>query len=103
MFDPVFARDFLANLGVQCTHGINGAEIQILAINEGAGNARGHGRRTSSIAIVHHPRFNPGVALPFAPLRNEIVFEQVTGADQRTGVAIGSQSHIYPEDLAVFR
>jgi hypothetical protein len=53
-------------------------------------------------AFVHHPRLDPGVAFPLAALRDEVVFERAERADQRPGVAVRSQAHVDPENLAVF-
>ena len=52
-------------------------------------------------AAVHDAGLDPGVALPFAALRDEIVFQRVERADQRPGVAVRPQAHVDAEDLAV--
>ena len=105
--DHVLARHFATNLRVQVAHGVNCAEIEIFAENEGAGNPpqRGHPvAQRSAVGIragVHDPRFDPGVAFPLAALGDEIVFQRVERADQRAGIAIRAQPHIDPENLAI--
>jgi hypothetical protein len=44
---------------------------------------------------------DPGVALPLAALREEVVFQHVEAADQRAGVTVGAQPHVDAEDLAI--
>ena len=88
MLDAVFASHFLADLGMQGPHGINGAKVEVFSVNKGAGDARGHRRLAGGIGFIHDACLDPGIALPFAALRDEIVFQHVAGADQRTGVTI---------------
>jgi hypothetical protein len=57
-------------------------------------------RRTGAVAS-ERPRLDPGIALPLAALRVEVVLQHLEGADQRAGFAIGPQAHVHAEDLAV--
>ena len=77
VLDTVFTCDFLTNLSMQCTHGIDCTKIQIFAKDKRSCDSGGHGRRTGKVCIIHHPGFNPGVALPFSALRNEVGFQHV--------------------------
>ena len=99
----VLACDFAANLRMQVAHGVDGAEIEILAEDEGASDLlhRRHPVGLQVVARVHGAPLDPGVALPFAALRDEVVFQGVERADQRAGVAVRAQAHVDAEDLAV--
>src|SRR5476649_2190625 len=44
-------------------------------------------------------RLDPGVAFPFAPLRDEIIFERNDGADQRARVAVRARSEEHTSEL----
>ena len=94
----VAARDLAPDLHVQVAHGVDRAEVEILAKDEGAGDAVELGPAFAQ----HHPRLDPGVALPLAALGDEIVFQHVEAAHQRPGVAIGAQAHVDAEHLAMF-
>jgi hypothetical protein len=61
-----------------------------------------HPFRLQIDAFVHHPGLYPGVTFPLAALRDEIVFQRAERADQRSGVAVRSQTHVDPENLTVF-
>jgi hypothetical protein len=103
----VLARDFAADLRVQVAHGVDGAEVEVLAEDEGARNLaqRLHPladcRAVGIRAGVHDARLDPGVAFPFAALGDEVVFQRVERADQRPGVAVRAQAHVDAEHLAV--
>ncbi len=93
----IAAGDFLADLRMQLTHRVDGAEIEILAEHERAGD-----RGQFIVALAgHRSRLDPGVALPLAPLGDEIVLQHVEAGHQRSRVAVRSQPHVYAEHLAV--
>jgi len=93
----VLLRHFSADLGVQPAHRVDRAEIEILAKDEGLADLL----QLVVAAAGQRPRLDPGVALPFAALRDEIVFQHVEGANQRPGIAIRPQPHVDPKHLAV--
>ena len=49
------------------------------------------------------PGLDPGVAFPLAALGEEVVFQHVERADQRSRFAVGPQAHVHPERLTVGR
>ena len=99
----VLARHLAANLRVQFAHGVDGAEVEIFAEDEGAGNLLHcrHPLRLQVLPRVHGPSLDPRVTLPFAALGDEVIFQGIERADQRAGVAIRPQAHVNAEDLAV--
>ena len=103
----VLARHFATDLGMQVAHGVDGAEIEVLAEDEGPGAAL-QGVHPAGLclalrirAAVHDAGLDPGVALPFAALGDEVVFQRVERADQRPGITVRPQAHVDTEDLAV--
>ena len=75
---PILAHHLAANLRVQVAHGVDRAEIQILAVNERADDFLQHLRpvRLVVFARIQNARPDPGITLPFAPLGDQIVFER---------------------------
>ena len=99
----VLAQHFAANLCVQVAHGVDCAEIEIFSVDEGSNDLSQH-LDPFTLAVftgVHHPRLDPGVALPFTPLRDQIVFQRNERADQRPGIAVRTQAHVNAEHLPV--
>ena len=79
-------RDVAPHFGVQPAHGGERSIVEVLAEHEGA-----HGRfelRARLRGAGEAARLDPGVALPFASLRHEIVLEECHVADQRARVAV---------------
>ena len=101
----VLARHLAADLRMQVAHRVDGAEIEVLAEDEGAGDLlhQPDPLGLQVVALVHDARLDPGVAFPFAALRDEVVFQRIERADQRPGVAVRPQAHVDAEDLAVGR
>jgi len=93
----VTAGDLAADLRVQFAHGVDGAEVEVLAEHEGAGDVAQLGPALAE----QHAALDPGVAFPLAALGDEVVFEHVEAAHERTGVAVGAQAHVDAEHLAV--
>jgi len=83
---------------VQIAHRIDGAEIEILAKDEGVPDLL----QFLVAASGQGSRLDPGIALPFAALGDEVVLQHVEGASQRPRFAVGPQSHIDAKDLTVF-
>jgi hypothetical protein len=107
----VLLRHFLADLRVQLAHGVDGAEVEVLAKDEGAADGlqfvpartpAGAGAVAGAVAS-ERPRLDPGIAFPLAALGVEVVLQHVEGADQRAGIAVGPQPHVDAKHLAVFR
>ncbi len=94
----VLLRDFAADLRMQVAHGIDGAEIEVLAEHEGAADGL---QIVPVCSCQRGARLDPGIALPFAALGDEVVFQHLEGADQWPGIAIRPQAHIDAEHLAV--
>jgi len=88
---------------VQVAHGVDGAEVQVLAEDEGAAGLAQHRAPVVHVvgAGVHDPGLDPGVAFPLPALGDEIVFQGVQAAHQGAGIAVGAQAHVHAEDLAV--
>ena len=109
MVGHVLARHFAANLRMQVAHGVDGAEIEIFAKDEGAGDPCqrldpfAHGATGQVGAAVHHAGLDPGIAFPFPALGDEIIFQRVHRTDQRPRVAIRAQAHVDSEHLAIGR
>ena len=91
------ARYLAADLRMKVAHGIERAVIEVFAKHEGAGDFLEFG-----IAFaVERACLDPGVALPLAPLSDEVALQRVERAHQRPGIAVGAQAHVHPEDLPV--
>ena len=93
------ARDFRSNLGVQFAQGRDGAEIEMATVDE---------RRDQLHQPFHRvagdlARFHPGIALPFPPLRVQVVLQHRETHHQRAAIPVGSQPHVHAEHIAVSR
>ena len=99
-FDIVVHLAFLhfpPDLAVQLAHGVVGVVVQIFAEHERAyqrGNAVFLRRDDACLA--------PGIALPFAPLRDQILLQSRLAAHQCAAVAVRPQAHVDAEHLPVF-
>ncbi|CFT95866.1 conserved hypothetical protein [Bordetella pertussis] len=83
-----------------------GVEVEILAVDERHAQAFELARLGVRVAVGkrlrrHQPGLEPGVALPLAPLADEIVLQRVQAPGQRSGVAIGAQPQVGAKDLAI--
>ena len=95
----VLFRHFATDLGVQFAHRIDRAEIEILAKDK---------RMADLVQLVvaaagQRSRLDPGIALPFPALGDQVVLQHLERAHQRAGIAVGPQAHVHPKHLAVFR
>ena len=105
MLGQIAPAHFLADLGVQFAHRPDAAVIEVLSENE----RPRHGGKIGLVAVGeglkvcgrHDPRFDPGVAFPFAPVGDQILLEGVETHRQRTAVAPGSQAHVDAEHAPV--
>ena len=99
----VLARYFAANLRVQVAHGVDRAEVEVLAINERADDftQRLDPMILPVLARIHASRLDPGITLPFAALRDQIVFQRDERTDQRSGITVRAQAHVDAENPAV--
>ena len=93
----VAARHLATDLGVQIAHRVDRAEIEILAEHEGPRDRA----QLFAARAMHHPCLDPCVALPLAPLGDEIVLKHLEAAHQRSGVSVRPQTHVDAEDLAL--
>ena len=90
-------RDFAPHLGVQPPHRRERPEIEVLAVDE-----RPHDPLQLLVpASGDGARLDPGIALPFAPLRDEIGLERVVARGERPGLAVGPQAHVDAERKAL--
>ena len=89
-----FAAHFLADLPVQPAHGFIGVEIEIFAEHK-----RAHQRGNIVGIRGDHAAFAPGIALPFAPLLNQVLLQRGFAQHQGAGIAVGAQAHVYAEHL----
>ena len=97
-FDVVvqpLARDFGADLAVQAAHRFVSAVIEIAAEDK-----RAHQRSDAVFMWRNHAGFAPGIALPLAPLADQILLERGFADHQRAAVAVGAQAHIGAEHKA---
>lgn len=62
VFDAVLASHFLADLSMQGTHGVNGAEVEVFAVDKGARHAGRHRRSQAASVSFITPRLDPGIA-----------------------------------------
>jgi len=92
----VAAGDFAADLRVQFAHRLENAVIEVFAVNKG----RDHLHQPGLIAS-ERPALDPGVTLPFAPLREQVVFQRGKARHQRAGIAKGAQAHVDAEHETV--
>ena len=91
-----FFAHFAADLAVQPAQGFVGAVVQIFAEHEGLHHA------ADAVGVRRdHAAFAPGITLPLAPLRHQILLQCGFAQHQRAAVAVGAQAHIDAEHLAV--
>ena len=102
----IFAGDFATYLGMQFAHGVDGPEIEVFPEDERT--AQGFEIRQpalqNSLIACHRgqrPGLDPGIAFPFTPLGDEIIFQRVEAAHQRAGIPVGTKPHVDPKDLAL--
>ena len=98
-FDVVchaFFADFAADLAVQVAHRLIRAVIQIFSEHKGA-----HQRFDVVRIRRNHAAFAPRIALPFAPLCNQILLQRGFTQHQRARIAVRPQPHIDAEHLPV--
>jgi hypothetical protein len=98
----VAACDLLPDLRVELAHRVDRAVVEVLTVHErmrDLGELRAHAR----IAPRDDARLDPGVALPFAALRDEVLLERLEAGSERPGIAPRAQPHVDAEDLAVRR
>ena len=98
-FDVVrhaFFADFAADLAVQVPHCFIRAVIQIFAEHKGA-------HQCFDVVRIrrNHAAFAPRIALPFAPLRNQVLLQRGFAQYQRARIAVRPQPHIDAEHLPV--
>ncbi len=79
--------------------GLEGAEIDVLSINEGTQQL--HQFLPGLLVTGHHPRLDHGVALPVPPLILVVVFDGGKAASQRASRAEGTQTHVDAEHKTV--
>ena len=91
-------RHFLADLRVQLAHRRESPVIEILPVHE-----RAHDRRERFVLTAgpERARLDPGVALPFPAMRDEIFLERVETRGERPGVSPGAKAHVDAENEAV--
>ena len=82
---------------MQRAHGVEGRVVEIFAKHE-----RPHDLRKRAVrSTAESTRLDPGIALPLAPLGDEVVFQKVEAADERPGVAIRPKPQVDAKDEAV--
>ena len=103
MVDHVLARNFAANLRMQVAHGVDRAEVEVFAEDEGSRDffQRGAPLLLQVVAFVHHARLDPRIAFPLSSLRDEVVFKRDDRADERPRIAVRAQAHVHAKNLAV--
>ncbi len=89
--------DLAADLAVQVAQGGDGVVIEVAAVDE-----RPHHLHQFRFPVAGEgARLDPGVALPFAALGDEVVFQRIEAGDERTAVAVRPQPHVDAEHEAV--
>ena len=93
------AGNVAPDFGVQRPHRRQRGVVEVLAENERPHDAieRGGGRGRAAEGA----RLEPGIALPFAPLRDQVVLQRIEVARQRSGIAIRPQAHVDAEHEAI--
>ena len=96
-----------SNLSVELAQGCQGIEVKVAPKDEGpaygfqgleAGVKEGGALEDR---LVHHPRLDPGIALPFAALNDEVILEHRQAANHRPGIAVGPQPQVHSKDKAL--
>ena len=72
------ARHLAPNLCMQVAHGVDRAEVEVFAVDEGAHDVlqRRIPFRLQIVALVHHACPDPGVSFPLPALCDEIVLQR---------------------------
>ncbi len=98
---PLLAVDLGADLAVHGADGIDDAKIEVAAEDEGPhdGVERGNVFRLAR----HGARLDPGIALPFAALHDQVLLHHAQAGGQRARVAVRAQGHVHAEGKAVLR
>jgi hypothetical protein len=99
---------FVADLAVQLAQAFKHAVIQVAAVNKGHHQIpQGQGAGVVLAARLaaagrHDAALEPGKALPFAALHQEVLFQHPQADHGRAGVAVGAQGQVDAENEAVF-
>ncbi len=93
------AFDFGADLGVHVADGVDHAEVEVAPEHKRPHD--GVQGRDVFLEAGDGARLDPGIALPFAPLHDQVLFHHVQAGRQRTGLAVRAQRHVDPEGKAV--
>ncbi len=93
------AQDFSAYLPMHVAQGMDRAEVEVTAVDEGPhdGVEDGDIFRTAG----NCPRLDPGIAFPLAALQHQVLLNHVHAGNQRAGFSVGAKCHIDPETVAV--
>ena len=89
----------VAHLGMQLAQALEHAVVEVAAVDEG-GDQRPQRQRAPVLHAGHgrnHPALQPGEALPFAALDQEVVLQRVQRHRRGTGVAVGTQRQVDAE------
>ena len=101
VINQVFSRNLFLDQLLHLAQAFEHAEIEIAPIDEGS-----H-RLVVKLLIGRSardgPRLDPGVALPIAPMLQQIIFERGESTSEWTGIAEGSQPHVDAEDESIYR
>ena len=100
VFEPLSAH-LPANHGLHATQGLERAEIDVLAVHEGA--QRLHEHLTRPLIARHHPGLDHGVPLPIPPLVLIVGFQSSKTQRQRATLAIRPETHVHPEHKTICR
>ncbi len=82
---------------MQSAHRGERGEVEILAEHEGPDDLHQFFVPRSGDGA----RLDPGIALPLAPLRDEVAVERIEARDERPGGAVGPQAHVDPKHESV--
>src|SRR4051794_14767903 len=82
---------------MELAHGAERRVIEVLAIHE-----RAYQLEQLLVAFARNrARLDPGIALPLAPLGDEVGLEKIEVAGERSGVAVRAQAHVDAEREAI--
>ena len=93
------APHFLLNQQLHRAQRLDGGEIQVAAIDEGAQHLQQFCPR--GLIATHHARLDHGVALPVTTLVLVVLLQRVEAEHQRAARAIWAQAHVGAEHEAV--